>query len=110
MDSLSVLEYVSIGILIVLVLILAVVAIIASRLRTDDVALPAWLERLAREPALVAGVVGAAAALTAAFGLELTAEQVGAVVGVLSVVLGIVVRQSVTPVRARPPIEGSASE
>jgi len=50
---------------------------------------------LAREPAMVAGFVGAAAALTASFGLELSSEQVGAIVAFMSVVLAILVRRSV---------------
>lgn len=57
------------------------------------------LERLKNEPALLAGFVSAVAALLAAFGLELNAEQTAAIVAACSAGLAIVVRQVVTPIR-----------
>ena len=60
------------------------------------------LDRIRREPALVSGAVAALIALLTAFGLDLTAEQVGAVLAVVSALLAFVVRSQVTPV---PPSE-----
>lgn len=51
-----------------------------------------------REPVLVLAVVQAALALVAAFGLDLTGEQTGAIVALSAAVLGIVTRQKVQPV------------
>ena len=56
------------------------------------------LRRLRNEPALLAGVVGSGTALLATFGLELSAEQTGAILAVLSAVLAVIVRQRVSPV------------
>lgn len=51
-----------------------------------------------REPVMFLAVVQAVVALAVAFGLELTPEQVGAVVAATAAVLGLVARQRVTPV------------
>lgn len=50
-----------------------------------------------REPALIAGVVQAVLALLLAFGVDLTQEQVGAILAVTAALLAVVVRQRVTP-------------
>lgn len=57
------------------------------------------LERLKNEPALIGGVLTTGAALLAAFGLELSASQVGAISAFIAATLAILVRQVVTPVR-----------
>lgn len=50
------------------------------------------------EPAIiVSGLVPAVIALVTSFGFELTAEQTGAIVAIVAVVLSIVTRQTVTP-------------
>lgn len=51
-----------------------------------------------REPALVVGLVEALLLLAVAFGLDLTAEQVGAVVAVATILGALVIRSQVTPV------------
>ena len=51
-----------------------------------------------REPAAIAGVVQAVLALLVAFGLDLSPEQVGAILAVTAAVLGLVVRSQVSPV------------
>ena len=60
------------------------------------------LDRIRREPALVSGAVAALIALLTAFGLDLTAEQVGAVLAVVTAALAFVVRSQVTPVPSTP--------
>lgn len=60
------------------------------------------LSRLRAEPALVLGLVQSVIALVAAFGLELSAEQTGAILAVTAAVLSIVTRQLVTPI-SKPP-------
>ena len=50
-----------------------------------------------REPVMFLAVVQSAIALVAAFGLELTGEQVGGIVTFFAAVLGLVARQQVTP-------------
>lgn len=57
---------------------------------------------LKREPALFSGLVAATIALVTAFGLELTAEQVGAIMALTTAVLSVIVRQNVTPYPAVP--------
>ena len=56
------------------------------------------LDRIRREPALVAGLVGAVIALGVSFGLELSGEQTGAIMALVSAILAVVTRQQVTPV------------
>ena len=55
------------------------------------------IERFRTEPALVTGVVSAAIALGTAFGLNLSADQVGAIMAFVVAAMAIVVRQQVTP-------------
>ena len=50
-----------------------------------------------REPALILGAVQAIAALVVAFGVDLTAEQVGLILAASAAVLSVVVRSKVTP-------------
>ena len=50
------------------------------------------------EPALIMGLVTAALALVVSFGLDLSVEQVGAIVAVSAAILGVVTRSKVTPV------------
>ena len=51
-----------------------------------------------REPALIIAAVTAVISLAVAFGLDLTSEQVGAVMAVVAAVLGVVTRSRVSPV------------
>ena len=55
------------------------------------------IDRVRREPALVSGLVSAVIALAVSFGLDWTAEQVGAVMAVVVAILAVVTRQQVTP-------------
>lgn len=57
------------------------------------------LERIKNEPAVVAGVVQALLGLLLAFGVNLSTEQVGAVMAVTAALLALLVRSQVTPVR-----------
>jgi len=50
-----------------------------------------------REPALFYAVVNSVIVLVVAFGLQLSADQIGAIVAVTSALLGLVARQQVTP-------------
>jgi hypothetical protein len=52
-----------------------------------------------REPAAVVAFVQAVVALAVAFGLDLTPEQVGAVVATTALALGLVTRSQVTPAK-----------
>ena len=56
------------------------------------------IDRIRREPALVTGLLSALIALGTAFGLDLSAEQVGAITAVTVAVLAFVTRSQVTPV------------
>ena len=58
----------------------------------------ALIARIRNEPALVVAFVAAAIALGIAFGLELTAEQQGAITAFVVAVLGFVTRSKVSPV------------
>lgn len=53
---------------------------------------------LGREPAAIAAFIGAAIALLVTFGLKLTAEQIGSIMTVVVLGMGLIVRQVVTPV------------
>lgn len=57
------------------------------------------LERIKNEPAVVAGIVQALLGLLLAFGVNLSTEQVGAVMAVTAALLALLVRSQVTPVR-----------
>ncbi len=50
-----------------------------------------------REPAMVLALVQALVVLAVTFGLRLTPEQAGAILGVTAIVLGLVTRSRVTP-------------
>lgn len=54
----------------------------------------------AREPVLTLAVVQATIGLATAFGADLTAEQVGAIMALSAAVLGWVARERVTPMAA----------
>jgi hypothetical protein len=51
-----------------------------------------------REPALIVGLVQAALVLVIAFGLNLTNDQMAAILSFTAVLLAVVTRQSVVPV------------
>ena len=50
-----------------------------------------------REPAMVLALVQAAIALVVAFGLSLAPDQIGAILAVTAVILGLITRSKVTP-------------
>lgn len=52
---------------------------------------------LGREPTLIAGAIAIVINLAISFGLNLTAEQVALLNGLVIAVLAIIVRQNVTP-------------
>lgn len=52
---------------------------------------------LGREPAMVLALVQTVLALVVTFGLHLSTEQVGAILAVTAVVLGLITRSKVTP-------------
>ena len=60
------------------------------------------LEFIRGEPAIITGAAAALIALAVAFGLELTADQVGALMAVVSIVASVVTRQLVTPTSKLP--------
>lgn len=51
-----------------------------------------------REPAMVMAAVNAVIALGVTFGLDLSVEQVGAILAATAAVLGLIVRSKVSPV------------
>ena len=53
---------------------------------------------LGREPAMVLALVQAVIALVVAFGLSLAPDQVGAMLAVTAVILGLITRSRVSPV------------
>ena len=55
------------------------------------------MNRIRNEPALVSGAVTAVIALAMTFGLNLSTEQVGAILAVVAAGLAFVVRAQVTP-------------
>ena len=60
------------------------------------------LAKMRQEPAMVVALLGSVLALLAAFGLSLTAEQTGALMAVVSAVLGLLTRSLVSPVVSEP--------
>ena len=56
------------------------------------------IDRIRREPALVAGLVQAVLALLVAFGLDLTGEQTASILAVTAALLAVLTRAQVTPV------------
>lgn len=92
-------QFIGLGMLLAVVALVFLVAYIALTWRKPrNETGSGILERLRHEPALLSGFVGAAVALGASFGLELTSEQVGAIMAVLSAGLAVLVRQRVSPV------------
>lgn len=62
-----------------------------------------------REPALILGAIQTALALAVAFGLDLSAEQTGAILAASAAILAVITRTQVTPVAAgeqRPDVPG----
>lgn len=55
------------------------------------------LDRIRQEPALVTGAVAAIIALLVAFGLDLSGEQTGAIMALVTAALAFVTRSQVTP-------------
>jgi hypothetical protein len=55
------------------------------------------LARIKREPALAVGLVQTVLGLVLAFGVDLSNEQVGAIMAVTAAVLALVTRSQVTP-------------
>ena len=55
------------------------------------------IDRIRREPALVAGLVQAVLALLVAFGLDLTGEQTASILAVTAALLAVLTRAQVTP-------------
>lgn len=104
--SLTLDQWLQIGILAALVAILAVLVYALATARggssSGGNAGAGILERLRNEPALLAGFVGAVVALLASFGLELPADAVGGIMAVLTATLAVLVRRKVTPVRKLP--------
>lgn len=50
-----------------------------------------------REPAMIVAFVQAIIVLGVAFGLNLTADQIGAILAVVAIVLGLITRSQVSP-------------
>jgi hypothetical protein len=50
-----------------------------------------------REPALILAFVSAVIALVISFGLDLSTDQVGAIMAVVAALLGLITRSQVTP-------------
>ena len=63
----------------------------------DPNPMPRWSNLWGREPVLVVAFVQAVIALVAAFGLDLTGDQVSAIVVVTAAALSLVVRHKVSP-------------
>lgn len=62
---------------------------------------------LGREPAAIAAFIQAVIALGVGFGLQLTPEQIGLIMAVVTLGLGLVVRQVVTPTASPQLDEGT---
>jgi hypothetical protein len=52
-----------------------------------------------REPAAILALIQAVIVLAVVFGLKLTTEQTGAILAVSAIVLGLITRSKVTPVK-----------
>ena len=59
-----------------------------------------------REPAMVLALVQAVIALVVAFGLSLAPDQIGAILAVTAVILGLITRSRVSPVSPAPVRDG----
>ena len=55
------------------------------------------IDRIRREPALIAGLIQAVLALLVAFGLSLSAEQTASILAVTAALLAVLTRAQVTP-------------
>lgn len=55
------------------------------------------LDRIKKEPAIVAGIVQAVLGLLLAFGVSLSTEQTGAILAITAAILALFVRSQVTP-------------
>lgn len=55
-----------------------------------------------REPALIVAAVQALVGLAVSFGLDLTGEQVGAIMAATAALLGVIARRKVSPVYVAP--------
>lgn len=62
------------------------------------------IDRIRKEPAIVAGVVQAVLGLLLAFGVDLSTEQTGAILAVTAAVLALFVRSQVTPTAGEPDV------
>jgi hypothetical protein len=56
-----------------------------------------------QEPAVYGGLVAAVIAAAVTFGLHLSTEQIGAIMAVVTIALGFLVRANVTPTAAAVP-------
>ena len=61
------------------------------------------LDFLKSEPAVIIGLCSALIAVATSFGVSLTADQVGAIMALVSIVASIITRQLVTPTSKIPP-------
>lgn len=68
------------------------------------------LDLLRREPAALSSIVSALIALGVAFGLQLSTEQTGAIMAVVSLVSGLLVRGLVTPTSTVAAIDETGSD
>lgn len=59
-------------------------------------------QRIRKEPAIITGLATALISLGVAFGLDLTEEQIGAIMAVVVIVAALVTRTQVTPVDPPP--------
>jgi len=59
----------------------------------------AFIERVRREPVLITGFLQAVLGLLLAFGIDLSTEQIGAIMALTAAGLAFVARRKVTPVR-----------
>lgn len=57
---------------------------------------------MAREPAVIVSLVAAVIALAVAFGLDVSEEQTGAVMAVVVILAGLVIRSQVSPAGKGP--------
>lgn len=60
------------------------------------------LDFIKSEPAVIIGLCSALIALATSFGVDLSADQVGALMAVVTIVASIVTRQLVTPTSKLP--------
>lgn len=91
-------QFIGIGILVAAFGVLLVVAYVAYTFRRPQTGTPNGLMQLIRrEPAIFSGLVTAAISLISAFGLQLSADQVGAIMAITGILISIAVRSQVSP-------------